>query len=98
VGGKPELVQIVNHIRSWCATAFADVPFTFSYAEAPEILEYFKGCAVKWGCMEYIKLNHRVVEARWSEEDAQWHLTIDHEGIMLKDQCHLLLSATGILK
>jgi cation diffusion facilitator CzcD-associated flavoprotein CzcO len=71
-----------------------------SYAEAPEIHAYFKGCAIKWGCMQFIKLAHRVIEARWSDSDSLWHLKIERlaDGTIMDDHCNVLLSATGILK
>lgn len=71
-----------------------------SYAEAPEIHEYFKGCAEKWGCMEYIKLGHRVIGAEWSEKDSKWDVMTEQveTGNRLQDRCDVLLSATGVLK
>ncbi|RFU28612.1 hypothetical protein B7463_g7716, partial [Scytalidium lignicola] len=69
------------------------------YAGAEEIHTYFKGCAIKWNCMQYIKLSHRVVEAKWSEETSLWHLKIqnDKDGSVFEDRCNVLLSATGFL-
>ncbi|KIW25675.1 uncharacterized protein PV07_08836 [Cladophialophora immunda] len=69
------------------------------YVSAEEIFDYFKGCAVKWNCMQYIKLSHRVIEARWSEPNNQWFLKIENsaDGTIFEDQCDVLLSATGIL-
>ncbi|KAK6386901.1 hypothetical protein LTS17_000165 [Exophiala oligosperma] len=49
------------------------------YVERPEIFAYYKSCAIKWGCMKYIKLQHRVVEARWSESDKGWHVKIENQ-------------------
>lgn len=71
-----------------------------SYAEAPEIHAYFKGCAVKWNCMQFIKLNSRVIEACWSEKLSQWCLKIEDlsSSVVSHDFCHVLISATGVLK
>ena len=50
--------------------------------------------------MQYIKFNHKVVEARWNEEDSRWHLKIEDmdRGSVIEDEGDVLLSATGILK
>ena len=71
-----------------------------SYVEAPELFDYFKGCAVKWNCMQYIKLSHRVVEATWNENSSRWHLRIEdiENSCVINEECDVLLSGTGILK
>ncbi|KIW97749.1 uncharacterized protein Z519_01333 [Cladophialophora bantiana CBS 173.52] len=69
------------------------------YAEAPEIHAYFKGCAIKWDCMKYIKLGHRVIRAEWSSSDSVWDITTEilETGALMHDRCDVLLSATGVL-
>ncbi|KAF5988508.1 monooxygenase [Fusarium coicis] len=68
------------------------------YVSAEEIFEYFKGCAVKWDCMKFVKLSHRVVRAQWSEEKATWEVEIQTaDGSTFVDECNVFLSATGIL-
>ncbi|KIX05594.1 uncharacterized protein Z518_06466 [Rhinocladiella mackenziei CBS 650.93] len=69
------------------------------YAEAEEIHSYYKGLAIKWNCMQYIKLSHRVIEAKWSEAESSWNLKIESltEGTIIEDRCDILLSATGVL-
>ena len=83
-----------------CPTRSLAVLTLLSYAEAPEIHRYFKGCAEKWGCMEYIKLGHRVIGAKWSEMDSKWDVVIEEieTGNKIYDRCDVLLSATGVLK
>ncbi|RVX71026.1 hypothetical protein B0A52_03391 [Exophiala mesophila] len=70
------------------------------YAEAPEIHAYFKGCAIRWDCMKYIKLGHRVVQAQWMEDLHKWDLKIENSETnqIITDQCDIVLSATGVLK
>jgi hypothetical protein len=46
------------------------------YASAPEIHQYWKKVAAKYDCMKYIKLQQKVVEARWSELSSQWDLKV----------------------
>ena len=47
------------------------------YASAPEILEYWKKVADKYDVRKYMKLSHKVQEARWSEEEGRWHLKVE---------------------
>lgn len=71
-----------------------------SYAEAPEIHAYFKGCAEKWDCMKYIKLSHQVIGAQWSAETSIWKIKVMNlnTGDVVEDECEVILSATGVLK
>lgn len=73
--------------------------WTRFYVEAPEIHAYFKSCAVKWNCMQYIKLKHRVVGATWDAESSQWKVKIENleDGTIIDDSCDVLISATGVL-
>lgn len=50
--------------------------------------------------MQYMKLNHKVIEARWNEDTSRWHLRIEDalSNTTIEDECDVLLSATGILK
>jgi len=46
------------------------------YASASEIHQYWKRVAMKYGCMKYIKLQQKVIEARWNEGSSQWDLKV----------------------
>lgn len=72
----------------------------YSYADAHELYTYFKGCAKKWNCMQYVKLEHQVVGATWDEERFKWIVQVEDlaAGKVFTDECDVLLSATGILK
>lgn len=49
--------------------------------------------------MEYIKLRHEVIEAKWSDVDSSWRVQVrTGNGEIIYDQCDVLLSATGVLK
>lgn len=50
--------------------------------------------------MKYIKFQHRVVGARWSESEKGWHVKIENqvEGTVIEDFCHVLLNCNGVLK
>ena len=71
-----------------------------SYVEGSELFEYFKNCAVRWNCMQYIKLKHRVIEARWDEPRSRWRIKVEviENASVIDDECDVLLSCTGILK
>ena len=71
-----------------------------SYVEGSELFEYFKNCALRWNCMQYIKLNHRVTEARWDEPRSRWRIKVEdiENASVIDDECDVLLSCTGILK
>ncbi|KAL1970195.1 hypothetical protein VTN77DRAFT_5355 [Rasamsonia byssochlamydoides] len=69
------------------------------YASAKEIHQYWKKVAHKYGCMKYIKLNQRVVEARWDEDKAKWLLQIKNveDGSVYADSCDVFISSQGAL-
>jgi cation diffusion facilitator CzcD-associated flavoprotein CzcO len=72
-----------------------------SYSSASEILHYFRTVAKDYGLMKYMHLNSKVVDARWSEEDQQWHVKIqktDEPNIIIEDKAHILINASGVLK
>jgi cation diffusion facilitator CzcD-associated flavoprotein CzcO len=50
--------------------------------------------------MKYIKFQHRVIGARWSESEKGWHVKIENqvEGTVVDDFCHVLLNCNGVLK
>lgn len=67
------------------------------YASAPEIHKYFVGFCDKYGLRRYIKLRHRVLGAVWHEEEAQWEVTVEHDGRRFTDWCHILVNGSGLL-
>ncbi|KAI9798294.1 MAG: hypothetical protein M1833_004866 [Piccolia ochrophora] len=69
------------------------------YASGPEILEYWKHVADKYGARKYMKLGRQVLEARWSEENAQWTVKIKDitTGEDFEDTSDIFISAIGVL-
>lgn len=55
--------------------------------------------AKKYDCMKYIKLGHKVVEARWDADQGKWFLQVQDTatGTDFVDSCDVLISATGVL-
>ena len=46
------------------------------YAPGPEILAYLQSVVEKYKLMPYIKLQHEVLDARYDEPTAKWHVRI----------------------
>ncbi|KIX00123.1 uncharacterized protein Z518_10260 [Rhinocladiella mackenziei CBS 650.93] len=44
------------------------------YASEAEILEYWKGIVAKYDLRRYMKLGHKVVEARFNEAESKWYV------------------------
>ncbi|KAH0432512.1 hypothetical protein CcaCcLH18_06419 [Colletotrichum camelliae] len=73
--------------------------FENSYSEWDEILEYFKGIAQKYELYKYIKLSHKLNEARWDEASGVWNVEcLDlSTGNTVHDWGHVLINGTGVL-
>ncbi|HET8731102.1 MAG TPA: NAD(P)/FAD-dependent oxidoreductase [Moraxellaceae bacterium] len=63
-----------------------------SYSPQPEILDYIRRCASKYGVTPHLRFNREVVEARWSADEEKWHLTTGNGEF---HTCRFLLSAIG---
>jgi cation diffusion facilitator CzcD-associated flavoprotein CzcO len=69
------------------------------FAYGPEIQQYFEGFAKRHGSEKYMKLNSKVVEGVWDEEEGKWNLVIEDQktGEKWDDWCHVLVNGAGIL-
>lgn len=67
------------------------------YSRGGEILEYFKRTVKKWNLHKNVKFGHRVHDARWQEDRAQWKIVIEHNGETFTDYADILVSARGFL-
>lgn len=80
--------------------SFAPNPhWTEFYAGGAEIRQYYEGVTEKFGVDKHLKLQHEVVQAVWSTDDAQWHITVRD---LISSQeytvtAQFLISATGRL-
>lgn len=73
--------------------------WTHYYSGSPEIWQYFKDTAAKFKLERYVKLSHRVVSAKWLEEEGVWELSIlAPDGTTIVDRCEILVNGTGVLK
>ncbi|NNE74345.1 MAG: NAD(P)/FAD-dependent oxidoreductase, partial [Acidimicrobiales bacterium] len=66
-----------------------------SIADGPAILEYLHETVTEFGIDQHIRFNHRVQGAQWSTDDAQWTLTVDHDGTPTTYTCGYLFMCSG---
>ena len=82
--------DVPSHLYSY---SFALKPdWTKTYAEQPEILQYFEDCADRFGIRPHLRPHTRITTARWDEGAARWHLTDAGGGAYTAD---VLVSAIG---
>ncbi|KAI7182438.1 hypothetical protein KC363_g8772 [Hortaea werneckii] len=67
------------------------------YAYAPEILQYFKDFRDRYNLQRYIRLEHKVIGARWLEDEGQWEVEVEHQGKVFNDRCNILVNGSGLL-
>ncbi|CAK7199559.1 hypothetical protein SEUCBS139899_002239 [Sporothrix eucalyptigena] len=69
------------------------------YASGQEILAYWKGIVAKYGADKYLKLSHKVVEARFNDTTSQWHVKVQNcvSGEVVDDTCDVLYGCMGSL-
>ncbi|OAA62749.1 Flavin monooxygenase-like protein [Niveomyces insectorum RCEF 264] len=69
------------------------------YAYGDEIRRYFDSVIERYGTRKYIKVNTRVVEARWHEDRGIWAITLEDQQTRAtwQDWSHVLINGTGIL-
>ncbi|KAF2186725.1 FAD/NAD(P)-binding domain-containing protein [Zopfia rhizophila CBS 207.26] len=69
------------------------------FASGKEIQGYFEDFAERHGSRKYMKLNSKVVEARWDDVEGIWNITIENQETkeISKDWAHVVVNGTGIL-
>ncbi|KAK9450521.1 uncharacterized protein V1518DRAFT_414073 [Limtongia smithiae] len=69
------------------------------YASGHEIFEYWKGVCHKYGVDKYIKLNHKILSARYDEPSAKWHVLVQNliSGETFEDVGDILYMCVGAL-
>ena len=68
------------------------------YAPSWEIRDYLQGAAKKYGADRFIKLQHKVIEATWNQQDGKWHVKIEKpDGEIFEDTSDVVVSARGNL-
>ncbi|OAL33748.1 hypothetical protein AYO20_06924 [Fonsecaea nubica] len=67
------------------------------YASGPEILQYLKQFAAKHELGDFFKLNSKVIEATWDDEQGIYKVKIEQNGGIIEDYCHILVNGGGFL-
>lgn len=83
--------DVPSHLYSFSFALKQD--WTEPYASQPEILRYLEECAEKFDLMRHIRLNHKVVSARWKERQAKWEIETA-DGALFR--ARVLISAVGM--
>jgi cation diffusion facilitator CzcD-associated flavoprotein CzcO len=65
------------------------------FASQPEILDYLRWVAGRFGVQEHIEFGTRVISAQWHERRQTW-MVVTSSGAVL--ECRYLISATGALR
>jgi cation diffusion facilitator CzcD-associated flavoprotein CzcO len=74
--------------------SFARNPdWTHSYPEQPQIHEYLRDCAERFGVMPRIRLNCELLDAEWVPEERRWRIETS-DGTMT---ARVLIAAPGLL-
>jgi cation diffusion facilitator CzcD-associated flavoprotein CzcO len=65
--------DIPSHLYSF---SFALNPhWSRAYSPQPEIWDYLRCCAERFGILPYIQWNSELLDASWNEDDQCWHIT-----------------------
>jgi 4-hydroxyacetophenone monooxygenase len=89
-------VDLPNHFYSY---SFEPNPnWSHHFSERTELLPYFKSVARKYQVEKNIQFGSEVEQARWSERDSQWHVTVrTRDGSTREVVGNVLVSAVGQL-
>jgi len=83
--------DVPSHLYSF---SFAPNPdWSQTYSRQPEIREYLRSCADRFGVRPKIRLGCRWTGASWDEESGRWELETDHGPL----RARVLVSAVGPL-
>jgi cation diffusion facilitator CzcD-associated flavoprotein CzcO len=64
--------DVPSHLYSF---SFAPNPeWTSTFSSQPEIWDYLRGCAERYGVMAHVRLGHELLDAAWDEEAQRWRL------------------------
>ena len=65
--------DIPSHLYSF---SFALNPrWSRAYSPQPEIRDYLRSCAKRFGILPHIQWNSELLEASWNEDNSRWHIT-----------------------
>ncbi|KIL94145.1 hypothetical protein FAVG1_02707 [Fusarium avenaceum] len=69
------------------------------FAQAPEILQYWKDVAAKYNIRKNIRFEMKCNGARWNEETKKWHVQVKNlkTGVESEDSADVLVTGEGVL-
>ncbi|KAI1210039.1 FAD/NAD(P)-binding domain-containing protein [Annulohypoxylon truncatum] len=70
-------------------------PFPQPVAEGPLIKQYLKDCASQHGVSQYIRLQHKVLSADWSQDVQEWTVTVNHDDLLINITANFLVLGSG---
>jgi cation diffusion facilitator CzcD-associated flavoprotein CzcO len=81
--------------HAYQATFAPSTSWSEAYAQGPEILNYWREIADKYDVRKYVRLEHKVISAEWSDEKAKWLIHVSSRDGDFVDEADFLLTATG---
>src|SRR5215210_3193034 len=73
--------------------SFAPNPeWTHSFPEQPQILDYLRDCAERFGVKDRIRLDTELEEAAWRQDEKRWHIETSNGRLTAR----LLVAAPGL--
>ncbi|HEV7762404.1 MAG TPA: NAD(P)/FAD-dependent oxidoreductase, partial [Acidimicrobiales bacterium] len=74
--------DVPSHLYSF---SFAPNPgWSRSFSPQPEILDYLRGCADRFGVRPHIRFGHEVHGARWDDDAQRWRIATSHGEIVAR--------------
>ncbi|KAH8891563.1 FAD/NAD(P)-binding domain-containing protein [Thozetella sp. PMI_491] len=86
--------DVPSHVYQ--STFSPSLDWTEHYARGHEIKAYWGKVAKKYNADKYIRCNHEVLSAQWSEEKGKWLVSVRHDTEMTVDEVDFVIMATGI--
>ncbi|TVY54851.1 putative sterigmatocystin biosynthesis monooxygenase stcW [Lachnellula cervina] len=71
--------------------------FDSFYATGPEIWAYIRKTTTKYHLDEHVKFNSRVIESIWDDSTSKWHVKVERNGQIIRDDADVLVNGSGIL-
>ncbi|KAM0208249.1 hypothetical protein ACHAQD_011668 [Fusarium lateritium] len=69
------------------------------FAQAPEILQYWKDVAAKYNVRKNIRFETKCIGARWNEDTKKWHVQVKNlkTNVESEDSADVLVTGEGVL-
>lgn len=89
--------DIPSHSYQW--SFWRNPKWTAYYSSAQEIWQYLKDFAVENDLEKHVRFEHKVLEARWHEDDGVWEVKIQKpDGSIMTDRGEIMVNCHGVLK